>query len=56
MKKALKFIEVTQKVCSFFWKPKNFEIQTFEPPKMGQAYVYMKISEYPISVETFVRH
>ena len=24
----------------------NIEIQNFEPPKMGQAYVYMKISEY----------
>ena len=26
--------------------PQNIEIQNFEPPKMGQAYVYMKISEY----------
>ena len=25
--------------------PKNIDIQTFEPPKMAQAYVCMKISE-----------
>ena len=33
---------------SFFWKPlKNIEIQNFEPKKMGQAYVCVKISESP---------
>ena len=26
---------------------KNIEIQNFEPKKMGRAYVYVKISEYP---------
>ena len=31
----------------FSENPKSIEIQNFEPPKMTQAYVCMKISEYP---------
>ena len=31
----------------FLKTPKNIEIQNFEPPKMGKAYVCVKISEYP---------
>ena len=30
-----------------FSENKNIEIQNFEPPKMGQAYVYLKIPGYP---------
>ena len=36
------------KKYSFWWKPpKNIEIQKFNPQKMDQAYVCMKISECP---------
>ena len=35
-----------QKIFIFLKAPKNIVIQTFERKKMGQAYVYMKISEY----------
>ena len=35
------------KKYSFFWNPKNIEIQNFEPKKIARAYVCVKISEYP---------
>ena len=36
-----------KKILIFLKTPKNIEIQNFEPKKMGQAYVCVKISEYP---------
>ena len=38
----------TPKNIYFSENPQNNEIQNFEPPKMTRAYVYMKISEYPL--------
>ena len=40
------------KVLFFLKNPKNIEIQNFDPPphthtQSAQAYVYMKISEFP---------
>ena len=37
----------TQKIYIFLKTQKNIEIQKFDPKKMDQAYVCMKISEYP---------
>ena len=36
-----------KKILIFLKTQKNIEIQNFEPKKMGQAYVCIKISEYP---------
>ena len=36
-----------QKLSIFLKTPKNIEILNFEPQKMGRAYVYVKILEYP---------
>ena len=36
-----------QKIFIFLKTQKNIEIQDFEPPKMGRAYVCVKILEYP---------
>ena len=44
-------ILIPQKILIFLKTPKNIEIKNFEPPKMGCAYVYMKISEYPPGVD-----
>ena len=32
---------------SFFWKRQKYWNSKFWPPQMVQAYLYMKISEYP---------
>ena len=40
----------------FSEKPKNIEIQNFEPPKMTRTYVCMKISEYPLGLDPFNRN
>ena len=37
----------TPKYINFSENPQNIEIQNFEPQKMTQAYVCMKLSEYP---------
>ena len=37
----------TPKIFIFLKTPKHIEIQILNPPKMGQAYVYVEISEYP---------
>ena len=36
-----------KKILIFLKTRKNIEIQNLEPPKMGRAYVCVKISEYP---------
>ena len=45
--KNIRKIFIPQKIFNFQKTPKNIEIQNFEPQKMTQAYVCMKISEYP---------
>ena len=35
------------KIFIFLKTQKNIEIQSFEPQKIGRAYVCVKISEYP---------
>ena len=40
-------IFIPKKIFIFLKTPKNIEIQNLEPKKMDQAYVCMKISEYP---------
>ena len=40
-------IFIPQKIYIFLKTPKNIEIHDFEPKQMTQAYVCMKISEYP---------
>ena len=45
----------TQKILIFLKTPKNIEIQNFDPQKMTQAYLRIKISEYPPWGRT-VRH
>ena len=40
-------IFIPQKIFIFLKTPKNIEIQNCEPQKMAQAYVCIKISEYP---------
>ena len=42
------------KIFIFLKTLKNIEIQNFEPPKMGRAYVCVKISEYPPGGKTSV--
>ena len=37
----------TPKIFIFLKTPKDIKIQSFEPPKITRAYVYMKISEKP---------
>ena len=37
---------ILKKIFIFLKTPKNVEIQNFEPQKMVQAYIYLKISEY----------
>ena len=36
-----------KKILIFLKTQKNIKIQNFKPPKMGRAYVCVKISEYP---------
>ena len=36
-----------KKILIFLKTQKNIEIQNFEPKKMGRAYVYVNLSEYP---------
>ena len=38
---------IPKKIFIFLKTQKNIEIQKFDPQKMDQAYVCMKISEYP---------
>ena len=38
---------IPKKIFIFLKTQKNIEIQKFDPKKMDQAYVCMKISEYP---------
>ena len=38
---------IPQEIFIFLKSQKNIENQDFEPPKMVQAYLYGKISEYP---------
>ena len=40
-------LHTPQKIYVFLKTPKNIEIQKFEPQKIAQAYVCVKISEYP---------
>ena len=40
-------IFITIKIFIFLKTPQNIEIQNFESPNMTQAYVCMKIPEYP---------
>ena len=40
-------IFIPQKIFIFLKTPKIIVIQNFEPPKIGRAYVCVKISEYP---------
>ena len=41
----------TPKIFKFLKTPKNIENQNFEPQNMDQAYVYMKMLEYPLGLE-----
>ena len=42
------------KIYLFSEPPQNIEIQNFEPPKILQAYLFKKISEYSPGSETII--
>ena len=54
-KNVQKIITPPKNIILFLETPKNIEIQNCGPQKLTQAYVCMKISEYPLPLGLFLR-